>query len=258
MEYIAGYLTTKFKGVYRLKASINLKTNQFPRDYNGNFSDNDVYIDCNKNVRIHHWGKQILEAYIPSLQQGRNMIRFIYRDFINESNTKTNVTSRTTERNGKTVEITKETVEIIDEQLFKEELKSGIIFSIEESDSEVMFKFNANDMDKLEKYLKPKTSGASISPFSSRNLPKTDYIIPDDDLLAYKSIVEKIGKNRILELTHSTQRYLKSLANKNNSWENIKNDMSLKGLKGKEYIHSIGLWTEYIDYLNNILKEKGE
>lgn len=31
--------------------------------------------------------------------------------------------------------------------------------------------------------------------------------------------------------------------------------MILKGLKGKEYIHSIGKWNEYIDYL---CEQKGQ
>lgn len=212
MSIIASYLVTKYKGVYRLKAPINQKTNQFLRDYNGNFSENDVYIDCSKGVMVFHYGKNILEAYIPTIGRGRNMVKNI-----------------------------------------KEEYGEDIIFNIIESDSEVTFRFKSDDMDKLEKYLKPKTSGASISPFSTKNLPKTDYNIPENDLLAYKSIVEKIDKNRILELTHSTQNYLKSLANKKNTWEDIKADMTLKGLKGKEYIHSINKWSEYIEYLNNNL-----
>lgn len=35
--------------------------------------------------------------------------------------------------------------------------------------------------------------------------------------------------------------------------ENIKADMKLKGLKGKEYIHSIGQWGNYINYLRKEL-----
>lgn len=99
--------------------------------------------------------------------------------------------------------------------------------------------------------LKPKTSGADISPFSTRNLPRNkDYKIPDEDSLRYKDISSKIPKERILELTHITNAYLKSLVNNKNTWENIKADMALRGLKAKEYIHSIGKWDEYIWYLS--------
>ena len=41
-----------------------------------------------------------------------------------------------------------------------------------------------------------------------------------------------------------------------NKWEDIKADMIAKGLKGKEYIHSIGKWNDYIDYLRKELREK--
>lgn len=104
--------------------------------------------------------------------------------------------------------------------------------------------------------LKPKTSGAGISPFSSKNLPKCRYIIPDEDLNMYKQIVAKIPQERILTLTHSTNYFIKSLATKKNPMENIKADMKKKCLKSKEYIHAISKWSEYIDYLNKEI-EKG-
>ena len=142
-------------------------------------------------------------------------------------------------------------IKAIKEQFHGEE----IIHNIVETSSEVMFRFNAKDMERLEPFLKPKTSGASISPFSSRNLPKNkDYKIPDEESLQYKLIVEKIGQKRIIELTHITNSFLQSLITKKNTWEDIKADMALKGLSGKNYIHSIGKWKEYISYLERNLK----
>ena len=129
-----------------------------------------------------------------------------------------------------------------------------IIFNIEETDSEILFKFHYKDSDKIIPLLKPRTNGASISPFSSKNLPRNkDYKIPDENLIAYKNIVAKIPPERILTLTHSTNNFIKSLVTKKNTYENIKADMKLKGLKNKEYIHSIGKWNNYIDYLEKEL-----
>lgn len=137
----------------------------------------------------------------------------------------------------------------------KEELGGDdVIYNIEETDSEVMFRFNSKYMNELEKYLKPKTSGASISPFSSRNLPKSDYKIPDEEFVAYKEIVAKIPRERIIDITHTSNNYLKSLVTKRNTWEDIKADMAKKCLKTKEYIHSIGKWNDYINYLRKELK----
>ena len=104
-------------------------------------------------------------------------------------------------------------------------------------------------MEHLAVHLKPKTNGADRSPYSTKNLPKTKYIIPDEDFIKYKNIVAKIPKESILSLTHSSNSYIKTLATKKNPLENIKADMTLKGLGVKEYIHSIGKWDEYINYL---------
>lgn len=153
-----------------------------------------------------------MQAYIPSIGRGNNIIKAIY------------------------------------------EIDPSIIFDIEKTDAEILFKFKYVNSDKIIPLLKPKTSGAGISPFSSKNLPKNDYKIPNEDLNQYKELVSKIPQECILTLTHSTNSFIKSLATKKNSIENIKADMKLKGLKGKEYIHSIGKWTEYISYLKEVVE----
>lgn len=135
----------------------------------------------------------------------------------------------------------------------KEEIGEDIILHTEETDSEVLFRFHAKHMDKLEKYLKPKTSGANISPFSTKNLPKSKYSIPDEDLNTYKKLIENIPQNQIIALVHISKNFLQSLTTKKNTYEDIKADMALKGLKGKEYIHNIGKWNEYIKYLEEQL-----
>lgn len=205
---MANYLITNYKGKYRIRTSYDLSTNQFPRKLNGTLEDVDCYIDCQKGTRIHHYGNRILEAYIPSLGRGHNIIKAI-----------------------------------------QSELGEDVIFHIEETDLEVLFRFNSKYMTKLEKYLKPKINGADISPFSSRNLPKLKYIIPDEDLISYKKTIENIPKNQLISLVHITNNFLQSLVTKKNTWEDIKADMALKGLKNKEYIHSIGKWKDYIKHL---------
>lgn len=129
---------------------------------------------------------------------------------------------------------------------FQEE---NIIFNIVETDSEVLFHFNATDIEKLEPYLQPKTNGADRSPFSTKNLPKSKYSIPDVDLLLYKELTSNIPQNQLILIGKHTTLFLQSLTTKKNTWENIKADMALKGLKGKEYIHSIGKWNDYIKHL---------
>lgn len=202
------YLIDKFKGTYRIKVTYNQWTNDFTRKLNGNLEDIDCYIECSHGNKVFHYGRDILQVYIPSLGRGHNILKSI------------------------------------------NEIDQSIIFDIEETDSEILFKFKYADSDKIIPLLKPKTSGANISPFSSRNLPKNKtFKIPDEQLEAYQEIVSKIPQERILTLTHRTNSFIKSLATKRNPIENIKADMKLKGLRGKEYIYSIGEWDNYIKFL---------
>lgn len=194
-----------------MRAPINPDTNDFNRKLNGIYEDIDVYIDCQHGNKVFYYGNSILEAYIPSLQHGHNIIKTL------------------------------------------QQIDPLIITHLQEGDSEVIFRFKYSNSDKVIPLLKPRTSGANISPFSSKNLPKSSYTIPEKDLNIYKHIVAKIPREDILTITHNTNNFIKSLATKKNSMENIKADMKLKGLKGKEYIHSIGQWDNYINYLRKEL-----
>lgn len=139
----------------------------------------------------------------------------------------------------------------------EENLGTEILFDIRDNESEILFKFHAKNMESLEPYLKPKTGGASISPFSKSNLPKIAYDIPLYDINRYKDIVKDVPKNQMVSLAHITTAFLKSLCNRKNPYEKLKNDMALKCIKGKEYIHSIGKWEEYLKYLGKELKKIG-
>ena len=130
------------------------------------------------------------------------------------------------------------------------------IFDIEETDGEVLFQFKYSQADKIIPLLKPKTNGANISPFSSKNLPRNkDYKIPDEELQSYKDLVANTPKNKRLGIGIITNNFIKTLATKKNPMENIKEDMKLKGLKGKEYIHAIGRWKDFVKFLETTLRE---
>lgn len=134
-----------------------------------------------------------------------------------------------------------------------EGLKETIIH-LEETDSEVIFRFKDKDMKTLEKFLKPINSGAKIGPFSQKNLPKVPYFIPKEALNEYKIVILPLGDN-YLKAAQLTISYINSLATKKNPIKNIKADMRLRGLKGKEYIHAIGHWDKFIKYLKKELQE---
>lgn len=241
------FMIEKFKGTYRLRAPYDLDTNQFPRDINGAYSDYDIYIDCSNGIQIYYYGRGKLNAYIPSLGRGRNIIKAIYSDFIKNIDD-TNYAETVDRKDKKTGEIIKSKIFNYD-ALYKDSELNKIIFNIEETDEEVLFRFTWDKMKQFEKYFKPKTSAVSRSPFSSKNLPKSDYEILEDDQLKYKEVTSKLPKEDVLKVGHWTNDYIKSLANKKNKLENIKNDMKKNCMKAKEYIHFIGRWDDYLKYL---------
>lgn len=228
------YLMEKYKGVYRLKTPYDLETKDFPRNTNEkgketNYSENDIFIDCNKG-QIFYYGRGVLQAYIPKLGVGRNILKKMGKEL------GVNIEDYTE---------TKENINLYDYEGFYKKLKetTNVIFDIEETDSEVLFKFKNDNMEIIAKYLEPRTSGAKISPFSVKNLPKNKYDIPAEDLKQYKDIASKSDKLKLAQLTRAF------ISNTKYKGKNIKDMQKQSGLKGKEFIHSLNLWDKYLEYL---------
>lgn len=240
------FITDKFKGKYRLKTEIDQFINDFPRDLNGTYSDYDIYIDCLQGTRIFYYGKGYLECYIPSLGRGRNIIKAIYSNFIKPIEESDYMAVVEKEKDGEMVQ----TNTFDYEALYQDKELNKLINTIIETDEEVIFRFKWDLMEKFEEYFKPKTSASSRSPFSSKNLPKCEYEIPEEDIARYKEITSKVSKENILKVGKITNNYINSLATKKKPIEVIKAEMKQKCLHTKEYIHSIGHWDMFLKYLD--------
>ena len=224
----------KYKGQYRLKPNLDIYTNDFPRTDDGSIdpSYDDIYIKCVNGSQIYHYGHSTLVAYIPSLGRGHNTLISIAKEL-------KLISEDTKSRDYGT--------------LYSLLEKDGTIFDIMENDLEIEFKFHAKDIELIAKYLKPQTSGADISPFSTRNLPKSSYTIPNEEIEEYKKITNSVSKYDKLLISHITNEFLNNILAKDKLYKTLnismKSDMRKKMLKGKEYIHSMGYWDKYLQYL---------
>jgi hypothetical protein len=240
---MARYLQQHYVGKYRVIAEYNKATNDYPRITQGNDigmldpSFDDLYIPIKGNGKIMHVGGNVLQAYIPSLGRGHNILKAIYDDMVGD------------------VTLLGRDFETINKQL----TKHGLIFDIEETDTEILFKFKADTIEIIAQYLHPKTNGAKNSPFSTKNLPHTKYDMPDEDLTVYKQITSCIPKENIRVYNDINNGFMATLVNKKLKYtlDDIKADMKLKGLKGKEYFHSIGKWNLYVEYITLTLVQLG-
>lgn len=134
--------------------------------------------------------------------------------------------------------------------------KNGVnVFDCDESDEEVIFKFNASDMDQVASLMKPKTSGAKTSPFSSKNLPKAQVDIPENELARYKSLVSKLDNYIVIKKFNDKfldEILAKKLRPKGKRKPfDYKQDMKALCLTRdvKGYIYKRGLWEDYLKFL---------
>lgn len=234
---MARYLT-KYKGTYRVKAHIDQSTNDYPREPEHNNIDqsfDDIYIKCANGAQIYHYGRSVLVAYIPSVGRGHNILKALGKrllDFSHPDDTP------------------------YDYKKLYDALKvEGTILDIVETDAEIEFKFKDSNISLIAEYLKPQTSGANISPFSTRNLPKSTYVIPAEDLAAYKEITNKVPTEDKLSISKVTKDFMAQILSRDRLYKTVemRADMRKKILKGKEYIHQMRYWDKYLKYLENNL-----
>lgn len=119
------------------------------------------------------------------------------------------------------------------------------------NDQEVWFRFNADDIERVAEVMKAKTSGKAISPFSTKNLPKTPYKIPEEDMQLYRQSITGLERGKLIYLSHWTREFLTCIC-KADAVKNAKRD----GLSIKNYIHKTGCWKEYCDYLRMRIGEQ--
>lgn len=233
-----GYYLQKYVGTYRVKSEYDLETNDFARNPDGSLDTNNTYIKCANGGKIFHYGRNILECYVPSLQRGRNILKSLAIKL------------------GFHLEDYGFPFQYL--SMFADLEKTKIVFNITESDSECWWQFRAKDIKLMAQYMKPQTSGAAISPFSTKNLPKKKYTIPYEDLAVYKQIIDEANLDDKLVVGRIITSFIVDLVPKKHkvyAKSDMKKEMKKAMLNGREFIHSIGLWDEFIDFLKTKLLE---
>ena len=211
----------KYKGVYRILPELDQETNDFIRDENDAIEDADIYIACQYGNRITTYGH---------LDGKKAVWLSAYIPSI-----------------GRGRNVVKE--------LKKQDVN---IEQYEETDEEVQFIFLPKDIEIVAKLMKAKTSGASISPFSTKNLGKRkDVVIPEEALNKYKEITSIVPKSDLLMIHRITNSFLENVLQKElkkgNKEFDYKTDMKklMLARQIKEYVYYRNMWDEYLAYLSN-------
>lgn len=216
----------RYKGSYRLKVELDQNTFDFVRRTDGSLEDIDVYIDCRNNCRIYCYGH---------INNTRPVWLIAYIPSMKRGR---NIVKALKEKD----------IELAD---------------IIENDEEVEFKFKASDIEIVAELMKARTSGANISPFSTRNLPKTDVEIPTEEIARYKEITSVIPKTDLLLISRLTNEFLENILQKDirrttrNKKYEYKSEMKKLKLarQVKEYIWTKNYWDKYLDYLKKEIEK---
>lgn len=208
----------KYKDKYRILPSIDIETNDFARDVTGNIDDDSIYIPCAANCCVWYYG----------LNESRKPVLGAH------------ISSKTRGRN-----------------LTRAMKEDGVnFFGYEESDDEAEFYFLASDIEDVMKYLKPRTSGASISPWSKKNLPKSDCQLPEEEKAKYKEVSSKLGTEGMGVIRKYNQDFLMTMQKdirkrtKDKKFECAKDMREMQMTRMfKEYVYTKGYWDGYLDGL---------
>lgn len=220
---MAHYLM-KYKGTYRILPELDRVYHDLPRDKNGNIEHDDVelYISCQYGNTIKEWGHDT---------NGRMLLQAYIPSIGRGRNIK----------------------KAMDAQ--------GIPYThYWETDEEVEFRFKAKDIAPIAELMKAKTSGANISPFSIKNLPKADVEIPSAEIERYRAIVAAVQKEDLLIIHKFTTNFLTTVLSKKYKATDKKFDYvvdmrkMMMGRMAKEYIYTKGMWEEYLTYMDKKIK----
>lgn len=220
----------KYIDKYRVLAEYDHSTNDYPRDHLGNLdsSFDDFYIPCQKGGKIIHVQGNKLMYFMPSNKICHNIARDIY-----------------SEKVGTILE------DITTEQVYDELVKKDIIIGYEILTGETIIYFKDKNMEYIASKVCPKTNGCKIMPLSVKNLPKGRYEIPESDLKDYKDAI--YGVDDMLKISYLNSEFNKIIQKNKGKSFNIKIETKKVMLKKKEFIHSIGMWDEYVKFLKKEL-----
>ena len=114
-----------------------------------------------------------------------------------------------------------------------------IYLKYEDCGEDGLIYFKADDIKKIATIVRPKTSGASIKWNSNKNLPKVSYDIPKEDNDKLVTITKDLSRPQKM-------RFGKTVSSLFLTSKNLKEEQKQSRLTPKQFIHSKGLWEEYI------------
>ena len=237
---MANYMM-RYKGKYRVLCELDMETNDFPRNSDGKIDDDvGLYIPCKYNGKIYDHG--YYRGTVNDVLRIMPSSKWI--DYIGTEELAQKIARG---RN-------------IKKQMDKDKVP---YHHYDETDEEVSFLFPSTGIDIVAKLVGAKVSGANISPFSSKNLPRTKVEIPTDKMQVYKDITSRLNRNDMLVIKAINKSFMDEILAKKlrpkgqRKPYDYREEQKKLGLARdvKGYIYKKGMIDEYLSYLNEKVTE---
>lgn len=213
---MANYLTSHYKGRWRILPDLDISTNSYPIDCNGNRDEDCVYISCGQDNKIMYYGNGVLIGYVPALKRGRNIKR----------------------------EMKKEKIEFFD----WDETDEEVMFKFKAKDIDAVAEllkartYGANISPWSTKNL-PKDNSVKIPDDDMAKYKEISSKVNKKDMIKFKSWNTDF-------LTSVLQKKIRK-ATKDKTYDYKVDMKKMKlGRQVKEFIYIKGYWQDYLDYLS--------
>ena len=217
----------KYVGTYKVLTELTTDTNDFVRDY-----DNEIHPEYD-------------ELFIPCANDG--VIKHTYSDSV----------------------LAYITPKVSMFKKYKELLKQNkISYTTDDTAEEYIIYFNDADMTKAAKIFGAKTRGKNTPPYDKSNIPNrivvkkekkepeeihviNTYVIPSRDWTNLYNVLAPIqGRSEKMKFTKQTlEEFDKEISKIKGPGFNVEQERKKVNLPPREFIHSIGLWDRYIEFL---------
>jgi len=125
--------------------------------------------------------------------------------------------------------------------------KGKMEYKYEETDGDVLIYFNEADIKKIASLVNPRTNGAGIKPFSSVNLPKSKFSIPEEKSAKFSDIYKDLAKEEKMRFAKDVLKAYDVVIEKKKG-KTILDARKESGLTPKEYIYKLGLWNDFVKF----------
>lgn len=132
----------------------------------------------------------------------------------------------------------------------------NIIYNLDETSEEIYFEFKTSYLDEIAEIMGASKRQAKLSPFSPKNLPKGSHMVPDKDIEMYREIIKDIPFNELHQLKPLYDKFDKVIKKKFGKGYDVEAERIKASLKAREFIHSIGMWKEFLEFMKKELGKK--